>query len=188
MRRTVASLAVVASGSVLALVAGIYRADRERQRIITSGTIQAQFTNDACAALSPTGSVRLGMRPENLNDGKLDPVEERALREGCTLTAKASAPNGMPLTDVFVVLVRAEAPDGSFRAFSTPSRTDANGFATWRFTPTPNTHFVYEVTSPNPVGVTVSSKPLELQLCTGETSVGAIAGAAARDAGRGCRG
>lgn len=181
-------LIVLVSCSALALLAGVYRGERDRQRIIISGAIHAHFVNDTCAALTPAGSIQRGMRPENLNDGKLDPIEEAALREGCTLTAKAVAPNGMPLTDVFVVLVRAEAPSGTFRSFSTPSRTDASGFATWRFVPVPNTHFIYEVTSPNPVGSTVSSNRVELQLCTGEASVAAIAGVAADEAGRGCHG
>lgn len=178
---------VVASCGIIALLVGVYRGGGEPARIIVSGTIQTELANDACAALSPTGSERLQRNPADLNDGKLDPVELAALNEGCTLTANARAPNGMPLTDVLLVLRRAEAPDGPFRPFIAASRSDATGIATWRFIPSPNTHFIYEVMSPNPVGTTVFSNRVELQLCTGADSVSRVGRGVPDDVGMGCQ-
>jgi hypothetical protein len=186
MKKLSKSVMVIASCGAIALLVGAYRGEREAARIVISGTIHAEFSNDACAALSPAGSERFRLNPADLNDGKLDPVELSAIQEGCTLTAAARAPNGMPLTDVFLVLRRAEAPDGPFKPFIAASRSDASGIATWRFFPSPNTDFIYEVMSPNPVGTTVYSNRLELQLCTGEVG-GERGGAGPReDVGRGC--
>lgn len=187
MKTVSKSVMVVAGCGFLALLAGVYRGEREPSRIIVSGTIQAELANEACAALSPAGSERLHLNPADLNDGKLDPVELAALQDGCVLTATARAPNGMPLTDVFLVLLRAEAPDGPFKPFIAASRSDATGIATWRFLPSPNTHFIYEVMSPNPVGATVISNRVEVQLCTGEDSANRVAGGTGEDVGKGCR-
>jgi hypothetical protein len=56
----------------------------------------------------------------------------------------------------------------------------------WRFQPTPNTDFIYEAVTASPSGTSATSNRIEIQLCTGDDSVGAISGAPTEGAGQGC--
>lgn len=153
------------------------------QIIQPSGRIELRVTNSACAALSPQSDTA---NPLELNDGKLNEVENTALLEGCVLQATAIAPNGMRLTDVPLALLRAESLTGDYEIFDRPRRTDDYGTATWVFPLTPNTRFTYQAMSPNPVGRSVRSNEVEIQLCTGPDSVRLFQGIAVDDVGRGC--
>lgn len=187
MKTIPTSIALVLCLGAVATLGAVYHDQRGRERLVMSGTISARFANEACAVLSPAGMARAGLDAQILNNGVLDEVERRAIEQGCALEAVATAPNGMRLTDVFLTLLRSEVPSGEARLFSVPSRTDAQGIATWYFKPIPNTHFRYQVISPNPVGQSVHSNSLELQLCTGEESENLAEPDRRADVGRGCR-
>jgi|GEM_PF-4269462 len=177
---------LVCLGAVVTLGA-VYHDQRDRPRLVMSGTIRAKFGNPACAILSSEGMARAGLDPAILNNGTLDEVERQAIEEGCALEAIVTAPNGMRLSDVFLTVLRSEVPSGEPRLFSVPSRTDARGVATWYFKPIPNTHFRFEVMSPNPVGQSVRSNSLELPLCTGDESARLVQPDLRADVGRGCQ-
>lgn len=154
---------------------------------IPTGTIQLRVMNRACGAVAVGSSTTLNPNPREINDGKLDPAERIAIEEGCALQAVAIAPNGMPITDTPLVLLRSEAPAGTPEVVAQPRSSDANGAAEWRFRLTPNTDFIYEVMSPNPAKRTARSNAVEIQLCTGAASLNQVRGAILADAGRGCR-
>lgn len=149
-----------------------------------SGTIELRALNQSCSAVIRNGS---SLNPLELNDGKLDSIEESALSEGCTLQATAIAPNGMRLTDVPLALIRREAPSGPTELHEKPRRTDAYGNSTWSIQLLPNTNFIYEVISPNPVGRSVRSNQIDIQLCTGDESIPRFQVNGHPDIGRGCR-
>jgi hypothetical protein len=151
------------------------------------GTIQLRIRNRSCAALSPLQASVFNQNPGELNNGSLDPIELAALREGCTLEAEVIAPNGMRLTDVPLMLLRFEAGSNRSEPFGGPRRSNDYGRATWQFPLTPNTDFLYEVVSPNPVKNTARSNRIEIRLCTGDESVASVAPVQRSDAGRGCR-
>jgi hypothetical protein len=144
------------------------------------GSIRLVTANEACGAITPEGTA-LNPNPTDLNDGDLDDAEVRAIQEGCTFRARITSSNGTPISGVQLRLERQAAPVGSTSQFGYPRTTDSNGEATWRFQPSPNTDFIYEA-----VGNNIRSNRVELQLCTGSGSVGAIEGAPETDSGQGC--
>jgi len=152
----------------------------------TSGGIQLQIANRECGAVSPESAAFLNPNPSDLNDGDLDDAETAAIEQGCTLRAVARNTGGTPLSDLQLILVRAAAPNGEFLPFGNPRTTDAQGNATWRFQPSPNTDYIYEVVSTNAGQQGARSNAVEIQLCTGDDSVGAIEGAPTTDSGQGC--
>lgn len=151
-----------------------------------SGGIRLEITNRACGAVSPGSADNLNPNPSDLNDGDLDNAETTAIQEGCTLRATARNGAGTPLSNTQLILVRAAAPSGEFRQFGDPRITDARGNATWRFQPSPDTDFIYEVVSSSPGQQGARSNSVEIQLCTGGDSVGAIEGSPTTDSGQGC--
>ena len=118
---------------------------------------------------------------------ELDAFEIQAIDEGCTLEASAIAPNGMRLTDIPLLLIRSDPTTYVPETFGGPRRTDDYGTATWTFQLVPNTDFIYQVISPHPVGKTVGSNPMEIELCTGVRSENAFPQVRSPDVGRGCR-
>jgi hypothetical protein len=124
--------------------------------------------------------------PSDLNDGDLDDPESAAIEEGCTFRATVSSPNGMRTPGVNLVLRRSVSPHGSFETFGYPRTTDDQGNAVWRFQPTANTDYIYEVASSASSGTSATSNQIEIQLCTGADGVGAVSGAPTADAGQGC--
>lgn len=151
-----------------------------------TGGIRLEIANQACGAVSPDGANTLNPNPKDLNDGDLDDAETAAIQEGCTLRASARNAAGTPLANTQLILVRAAAPSGEFRQFGDPRVTDARGNATWRFQPSPDTDYMYEVVSSSPGQQGARSNSVEIQLCTGGDSVGAIEGAPTTDSGQGC--
>jgi hypothetical protein len=154
---------------------------------ISSGTIQLSIVNPSCANLSPETNESIFFTPEDLNNGALDTFEIQAINEGCTLQAIAIAPNGMRLTDIPLLLIRSDLSTFVAETFGGSRHTDDYGIATWTFQLIPNTDFIYQVISPHPVGQTVGSNPLEIELCTGESSENAFPHIQSLNAGRGCR-
>lgn len=152
----------------------------------TTGGIRLQIANRECAEVSPESADNLNPNPSDLNDGDLDDAETTAIQQGCTLRAIARDPGGTPLSDLQLTLVRAAAPSGEFMPFGNPRTTDAQGNATWRFQPSPNTDYIYEVVSSASSRQGARSNSVEIQLCTGDDSVGAIEGAPTTDSGQGC--
>jgi hypothetical protein len=149
--------------------------------------IYLRILNSACAAVSPETAEGLHPNPEALNDRELDSTEEAALAELCTLQATAVAPNGMLLTDIPLALLRTDRPDGEPEIFGGTRNSDDYGTATWRFRLTPNTHFFFQVVSPNPVKRSVWSNVVEIQMCMGVESTARVADNLIADAGRGCQ-
>lgn len=145
-------------------------------------SIQLRIADAACAAVSK-GTTN-NPNPSDLNDGDLDDAESNAIEQGCSFRATVTDSSGMRVSGENLVLRRSEAPFGSFQTFGQPRTTDQRGDALWRFQPTPNTDFIYEVTSADGQ---LQSNTVEIQLCTGDDSVGAIEGAPVADAGRGCQ-
>jgi hypothetical protein len=153
-----------------------------------TGRIRLEIANLTCAAVSPESASYDNPNPSDLNDGDLDRAETTAIQQGCTLRASAVDGAGTPQSNLQLTLVQAAAPNGEFRPFGNPRLTDAQGNATWRFQPSPNTDFIYEAVSSTPGQSGVRSNSVEIQLCTGESSVGAIEGAPTTDSGQGCQG
>lgn len=176
-------IGVLASIAILDL-AQTWRKSPEES--IPTGTIQLRVMNRNCGAIAVGSSTTLNPNPQEINDGKLDPSERRAIEEGCSLQAVAIAPNGMPISDTPLVLLRSEAPAGTPEVVGQPRSSDANGAAEWRFRLTPNTDFIYEVISPSPTKRMARSNAVEVQLCTGSRSIRQVQGAIVADAGRGC--
>ena len=179
MRKSVLSILVL--GGV-----AIATSQSDAQNQPTTGGIRLQIANRECAAVSPESAGTLNPNPSDLNDGDLDDAETTAIQQGCTLRAIARDPGGTPLSDLQLTLVRASAPSGEFMPFGNPRSTDAQGDATWRFQPSPNTDYIYEVVSSDPSRPGARSNSVEIQLCTGDDSVGAIEGAPTTDSGQGC--
>jgi hypothetical protein len=157
----------------------------EAQNQPQQGGIRLEIANVACAAVSPDSPYD-NPNPSDLNDGDLDDTETKAIQQGCTLRAIVRNVAGTPQSDLQLSLVRAAAPDGTFMPFGLPRTTDAQGNATWRFQPSPNTDYIYEAVSATPGQSGTRSNSVEIQLCTGEDSVGAIEGAPTSDSGQGC--
>lgn len=151
-----------------------------------TGVIRLEVLTDSCAALSPQLNRSPNLGSNQLNDGRLDPFELAAIREGCSLRAVAIAPNGMRLTDIPLLLLRLDATSGAPEASGDSRNTDDYGSATWTFPLTPHTDFIYYVESPNPTKLTVRSNMLEIALCTGEESALLIPEAVTADFGMGC--
>lgn len=145
------------------------------------GSIRLVTANAACGAITPEGTA-LNPNPTDLNDGDLDDAEVQAIQEGCTFRARITSSNGTPISGVQLRLERQAAPVGSTSQFGYPRTTDSNGEATWRFQPSPDTDFIYEAAGDN-----MRSNHVELQLCTGSSSVGSIEGAPQTDSGQGCQ-
>jgi hypothetical protein len=149
--------------------------------------IDLQIANSSCAAVSPQTSTALNPNPSDLNDGDLDDAETLAIQDGCTLRAIVTDRAGNRVAGEPLTLLRGEAPVGTEFPFGYPRETDAQGVATWRFHPTPNTDFIYQVITGGRNQSRIISNSVEIQLCTGDDSVGAIAGAPTNDAGMGCQ-
>lgn len=149
-----------------------------------ASTIQLRIANRACGEVA--AGTTSNPNPSDLNDGDLDDAETAAITEGCMFRATVASPDGSRQSGVDLILRRSVAPHGSFETFGYPRTTDERGDAVWRFQPTPNTDYIYEVVSPNPSGNSATSNTIEIQLCTGSDSVGAIAGTPTEDAGQGC--
>lgn len=179
MRKTIVAILTI---GVTALTAH----SSEAQNQPSTGGIRLEIANRACGAVSPDSADNLNPNPGDLNDGDLDDAEVAAIQEGCTLQASARNAAGTPLANTQLILVRAAAPSGEFRQFGDPRITDARGNATWRFQPSPDTDYIYEVVSSSPGQQGARSNAVEIQLCTGEDSVGAIEGAPTTDSGQGC--
>lgn len=145
-------------------------------------SVRLRIADAACAAVSK-GTTN-NPNPSDLNDGDLDDAETNAIEQGCAFRATVTDSSGMRVSGENLILRRSEAPYGSFESFGQPRTTDQRGDALWRFQPTPNTDFIYEVTSADGQ---LRSNTIEIQLCTGDDSVGAIEGAPDADAGRGCQ-
>jgi hypothetical protein len=176
--KTVA-LKIAALGTIIGIPAiGIAQTDG------SNSTIQLRIANRACGEVA--AGTTSNPNPSDLNDGDLDDAETAAITEGCMFRATVSSPNGMRQSGVDLILRRSAAPHGSFETFGFPRTTDERGDSVWRFQPTPNTDYIYEVVSPNPSGNSATSNTIEIQLCTGSDSVGAITGAPTADAGQGC--
>ena len=178
----------LALGFVAGLVLlGVARLPLSSSQTFPSGTIELRILNPTCDHLSPDTTAPVPSNPYDLNDGELDDVEIQAISEGCTLQAIAIAPNGMRLTDIPLLLIRSDPTTYAPEQFGGSRRTDDYGAATWSFQLVPDTDFIYQVISPNPVGQTVGSNPLEIELCTGEGSMAAFPKIHSTDVGRGCR-
>jgi hypothetical protein len=150
--------------------------------------IQLRIADPICAALSPTTANQTNPNPSDINDNDLDDAEVAAIEEGCTLRAVVTDAQGRRLAGENLILTRAEAPAGSFLPFGRGRITNAQGQAVWRFQPTPNTDFIYQVTTgPTSTSGGSRSNTVEIQLCTGEGSVGFIENAPTIDAGLGCQ-
>jgi hypothetical protein len=147
-------------------------------------SIQLRIANRACNDIAANSISN--PNPSDLNDGDLDDAESAAIEEGCAFRATVSAPNGMRTPGVNLVLRRSVSPNGRFETFGYPRTTDEQGNAVWRFQPTANTDYIYEVVSSTPSGTSATSNKIEIQLCTGDDSVGAVSGAPTEDAGQGC--
>jgi hypothetical protein len=152
----------------------------------TTGVIRLEVLTDSCAALSPQLNRNHNLGSQQLNDGRLDPFELVAIREGCLLRAVAIAPNGMRLTDIPLLLFRLDATSGDSEVFGGSRNTDDYGSATWTFPLTPHTNFIYYVESPSPTKLTVRSNFIEIALCTGEESARLVPETFTADFGRGC--
>jgi hypothetical protein len=177
--------ATIAILTIGATVLAPYWGDAQNQT--PARGLRLQIANRECAAVSPESAGYLNPNPSDLNDGDLDDAEATAIQQGCTLRAIARDPGGTPQSDLQLTLVRAAAPSGEFLPFGNPRTTDAQGNATWRFQPSPNTDYIYEVVSSTPGQPRARSNTVEIQLCTGEDSVGSIEGAPTTDDGEGCR-
>jgi hypothetical protein len=151
------------------------------------GRINLRIANVACSAVSPQTATGLNPNPSDINDGDLDDAEILALQEGCTLRAIATDRAGNRIAGEELTLLRAEAPAGTRFPFGYARTTDAQGVATWRFRPTPNTDFIYEAVSAGRSQPRVASKNVEIQLCTGQDSVDVVESAPTNDAGMGCQ-
>jgi hypothetical protein len=179
MRTTTAAILAIGLSSILSH-------QSEAQNQTPSSGLRLNTANRACGAVTAESADSFNPNPSDLNDGDLDDAETAAIQEGCTLRATARDAGGTPQTDIQLRLVRAAAPSGEFEPFGYPRTTDAQGNATWRFQPSPNTDYIYEVVSAAPGQQGARSNSIEIQLCTGEDSVGAIEGAPTTDSGRGC--
>lgn len=183
--RALSALVILIVGCIAFFFA--FQGERDATGIIPeTGMLQLDILNDECKALSPDESSQFNPNPATLNDGFLDDIERRAIDVGCTLRVTAIAPNGMRLTDIPILLLRSDATSGAFEEFGGPRRTDAYGEARWSFFLTPNTHFMYEGISPNPVKQAVTSNMIEIQLCIGQDSAVDISGRSIADSGLGC--
>ncbi len=151
------------------------------------GRISLQIANSSCAAVSPQTSAGLNPNPSDMNDNDLDDSEILAIQEGCTLRAIATDNAGNRVSGEQLTLLRGEAPAGTAIPFGYARTTDARGVAIWRFQPTANTDFIYQAISAGRNQSRVTSNPVEIQLCTGEGSVGFVEGAPTNDAGMGCQ-
>lgn len=169
------------------VVAGLSLIDIAAAQDGNVGRLQLRIANEACAAVSKEWSNSLNPNPSDINDGDLDNAETMAIEEGCVFRVIATDASGMRVPGVSVELRRSEAPVGTFFRFGNPRTTDAQGVATWRFQPTPNTDFIYDIRDIAGGQPQVTSNSVEIQLCTGNDSVGAIPGAPVNDAGMGCQ-
>lgn len=151
------------------------------------GRISLQIANSSCAAVSPQTSAGINPNPSDINDNDLDDSELIAIQEGCTLRAIATDNTGNRVSGEQLTLLRGEAPAGTTLPFGYARTTDARGVAIWRFQPTANTDFIYQAVSAGRNQSRVTSNPVEIQLCTGEGSVGSVEGAPTNDAGMGCQ-
>jgi hypothetical protein len=156
------------------------------QQTTELGTIRLDIVSSGCAALSPQMNPQPNLGSLRLNNGRLEPFELVALKEGCSLRAIAIAPNGMRLTDIPLLLLRREQLSEDTEVFGDSRNTDDYGSATWRFSLTPHTDFVYYVESPSPTKLTVRSNVVEIALCTGEESRAMVAQGLNDEFGRGC--
>lgn len=187
MKTIVRRLVVVGALAVVTLGAVAQVQQSASRSIPATGVIYLRILNSACAAVSPETAEGLHPNPEGLNDRELDSTEEAALAELCTLQATAIAPNGMRLTDIPLALLRADRASGEAELFEGTRNSDDYGTATWRFRLTPNTHFFFQVVSPNPVKRSVWSNVVEIQMCTGVESSARFPEDLIADAGRGCQ-
>jgi hypothetical protein len=167
--------------AILGTIAGLPAIGLTQTNDNANESIQLRIANRACGDVA--ANTTSNPNPTDLNDGDLDDAESAAIEEGCTFRATVSSPNGMRTPGVNLILRRSSAPHGSFETFGYPRTTDDQGNAVWRFQPTPNTDFIYEVVAS---GTSATSNQIEIQLCTGDDSVDAISGAPTADAGRGC--
>ncbi len=156
------------------------------QQTTEFGMIRLDIVSGGCAALSPQMNPEHNLGSQRLNNGRLDPFELVALREGCSLRAVAIAPNGMRLTDIPLLLLRRDPLSGEVEVFGDSRNTDDYGSATWRFFLTPHTDFVYYAESPSPTKLTVRSNAIEIALCTGEESRALVPQGFTDEFGRGC--
>jgi hypothetical protein len=143
---------------------------RERRNYAATrqtGTLILEITNPECRGVSANESAPPNAPQTVLNDGRLDPIEIRAIASGCTIQATAISPNGTRLTDIPLLLLRTDAGGSSLDTFGGPRRTDAYGQARWAFPLTPNTDLIYFAITPNPLKSSAVSNQVEIQLCTG---------------------
>jgi hypothetical protein len=151
--------------------------------------ISLRIADASCGALAPNGANTSNQNPGDINDNDLDDAEVTAIQQGCTLRAIVTDRQGRRVSGQSLILTRSDATGiSSFFPFGRGRTTNAQGQAIWRFQPTPNTDFLYQATTSPGSGGRARSNTVEIQLCTGEDSVGAIEGAPTVDAGKGCQG